>query len=296
MLKTNTMNIKNKKPAFQITALILAILLTVTVGYSIFSYINFSKKEELLNFEKQLLISSLTKSKDSLDVVINENSAIKNELKVEQQKISNLIVEVNQSKLSLVALEKFKKEVNSLKIQIGILKKDKRELIQKYELLKTKQDSTAIVLKNTVEKNEKLLKVSLDMNEIIKKNSKVSLVSLKTQTLKQGRSSAVITDKASKVNILKISFTVVGNKLTTACEKDYYVQIIDGNNNVIGEKLSRKFGSKILDYSYASKFKYENENLEVSSDLELENLSKGNYIVNVFDKDKLALKTSFVLR
>ncbi|WP_309609029.1 hypothetical protein [Flavobacterium sp.] len=290
------MNINNKKPAFKITALVLAILLTVTVAYSVLSYINFSKNEELLNKEKQLMISNLTKSKDSLDVVINENSSIKSELMVEQQKISNLIDEVNQSKISLVELEKFKKEVKSLKIQIGILKKDKLELVQKYESLKMKQDSTAYVLQTAVEKNEKLMEVASDMNKIIKKSSKVSLVSLKTQTLKQGRSGSIITDKASKVNILKISFTVLGNKLTSACEKDYYVQIIDGNNNVIGDKLSKKFGSMVLDYSYASKFKYENENLEVSSDLELENLPKGNYIVSVFDKDKLALKTSFVLR
>ena len=155
MLKNNLMNINNKKPAFKITALVLAILLTVTVAYSVLSYINFSKNEELLNKEKQLMISNLTKSKDSLDVVINENSSIKSELMVEQQKISNLIDEVNQSKISLVELEKFKKEVKSLKIQIGILKKDKLELVQKYESLKMKQDSTAYVLQTAVEKNEK---------------------------------------------------------------------------------------------------------------------------------------------
>lgn len=52
----------------------------------------------------------------------------------------------------------------------------------------------------------------------------------------------------------------------------------------------------ILDYSYVSNVRFKNETIEVVSDLELSNLEKGTYFVNVFDKGELDSKTSFALK
>ena len=52
----------------------------------------------------------------------------------------------------------------------------------------------------------------------------------------------------------------------------------------------------ILDYSYSAKFSYVDTNLDVSSGIEMSKAEKGNYFVNVFDKEQLVLKSSFTLK
>jgi hypothetical protein len=284
-------------PTSKRIAMLLGLVLIAGAGLFYVFYTKSVDTENKLNAQKNEMIANLSKSRDSIAIVITENSSIKSELLVEQQKITNLIDELSASNATIEELTKYKAEVVKLRKQVAVLKNDKMELVQKYEALKNKQDSTAYVLENTIKSKDKLEEMNIDMNKMVKKSSRVSFVNLKTETLKQGRSGgSIVTNVASKVNILKISFMVIGNKLTNPVEKEYYVQIIDSKNNIMGDKLSKKFGPMILDYSYASKFKYVNENLEVNNDLELENLEKGTYFVNIFDRDQLALKTSFVLK
>jgi hypothetical protein len=169
--------------------------------------------------------------------------------------------------------------------------------VEKYDALKMSQDSTKYALEIAASKNEKLEVQNTDMNKMIRKSNKVSFVNLKVETLKQGLSGgAIATDKAVKVNILATKFTIIGTKLTSPIVKEYFVQIMDENDVVIGEKLSKKFGPIILDYSYSSRFKYDGENIDVSADIKIPNSKVGKYIVTIFDKTEPVLKTSFVLK
>ena len=90
----------------------------------------------------------------------------------------------------------------------------------------------------------------------------------------------------------KVSEAVRSKKV----DKEYYVQVIDSKNNVLGEKQTVSFGEKILTYSFISKVKYENKTVNVSEDLPGKDFAKGTYFVNVFDKNELVSKTSFSLK
>ena len=92
-----------------------------------------------------------------------------------------------------------------------------------------------------------------------------------------------------------MSFVIAENSTTKPGEKTYYIQIIDASNNVMGDKLTEKFGTDVLTYSYSKRIKYENKTIEISQDLAVKDLPKGNYYVNVFDKSNLVLKSSLVL-
>lgn len=273
---------------------LIAILLAVIIG-GIAMYYGYENQQ--LNLQKKNILTDLAKSQDSLDIAINENTSIKEELIVEKQKLSNLIEEVKASEISLKELDRFKAEVLRLRKQVTILKKEKLQLVEKYDALKMSQDSTKYALEIAASKNEKLEVQNTDMNKMIRKSNKVSFVNLKVETLKQGLSGgAIATDKAVKVNILAIKFTIIGTKLTSPIVKEYFVQIMDENDVVIGEKLSKKFGPIILDYSYSSRFKYDGENIDVSADIKIPNSKVGKYIVTIFDKTEPVLKTSFVLK
>ena len=286
----------NKKPSNKLKIALFAIILGIS-GFSYYIYNESAETENKLNAEKAVMIDKLTKSKDSIALVINDNTSIKSELLVQQQKISNLIDELKVSKSSLEELNQYKVEVARLRKQVAVLQNDKMELVQKYEALKNKQDSTLVVLESTTKSKNKLEELTVDMNRMVKKSSKVNFASLKTETISKSKSGgANYTDNSNKVNFLRLSFVVIGNKQTIPVEKEYFVQVIDPKNNVIGNKLSKKFGPMILDYSYSAKFSYVDTNLDITSGLDVVKAEKGNYFVNVFDKDQLVLKSSFTLK
>jgi hypothetical protein len=284
---------ENKK---SINKTAIAILTIALIGISYFAY-KIYMDSVILKSEKTSMIANLTKSRDSISLVINENSSIKNELLVEQQKITNLIDDLNKSNTTIAELNQYKTEVIKLRKQVSVLKNDKMLLVEKYEALKNKQDSTVSVLENAVKSNTKLEELNTDMNRMVKKSSRVMFAQIKTETLIRSKTgSAVLNDNYKKVNFFRLSFVIVGNKLTTPIEKEYYVQVINPSNNVIGNKFSKKFGPMVLDYSYASSFKYVDANLDVTTGMDLTNSEKGTYLVNVFDKDQLVLKSSFNLK
>lgn len=286
----------NKKPSNKLIIALLVIIAGIS-GFSYYIYNQSAETESKLKAEKSIMIEKLTKSKDSIALVINDNTSIKSELLVQQQKITNLIDELNASKSTLEELNQYKQEVAKLRKQVAVLQNDKMELVQKYEALKNKQDSTLVVLESTTKNKDRLEELTVDMNKMVKKSSRVTFASLKTETVIKSKSGvSTVSDNASKVNFVKLNFVIIGNIQTIPIEKEYFVQIIDPKNNVIGNKLSKKFGPMVLDYSYSSKFNYVDSNLDVSSGIELSKLEKGNYFVNVFDKDQLALKSSFVLK
>ncbi|AIG29497.1 hypothetical protein SL053_001968 [Flavobacterium psychrophilum] len=275
----------------------LAISLFCCLGFSYKIYHDFKITERILNAKKNEIISELKKSKDSLELAISENSLLKTDLIIERQKVTNLLDEINNTNIDLASLIKYKTEINRLKNIVASLTKEKLQLKKNNELLKIQRDSTILVLTQSKKYNDTLVAMNEDLNRVIRKGSKISIINLKTSTLKQTKSGDLeSTDKASRVNLLQITFMVVGNKITKPCEKEYYVQIIDSKNNIIGEKNTKNFGVMILNYSYYSLVKFKNESLEVTAEITLENIKKGNYFVNVFDKYNLVSKTTFALK
>lgn len=277
---------------------ILIVLVLIIGGYSYYLYDSNAK----LNTEKSALIDNLIKSRDSISTVITENSSIKKELLVEQQKITNLIDELKESKTTIEELNKYKVEVVKLRKQVALLKNDKMELVQKYEALKNKQDSTLTVLQNSRyrgESSQREISTNYTHAENIKvsRSKEVIFANLIVETFAANKALTKMnaTSKAEAVNFCKLKFLIRGNSAVNNSKGKYYVQIIDPNGDVIGKRLSRKFGSIVLDYSYDEDFNYKGENLEETSGLPLSDLIKGNYTIYLFKNDKIALKSGFTL-
>lgn len=291
------MKVINAIPSYKLITTCLVIALVSCLGYSFKVYENAQNTKRLLHNEKNMVINELKKSKDSLELAISENSSLKTDLIIERQKVTNLLDEINSTNFDVASIIKYKNEVSRLKEVIASLTKDKQQLKLSNDLLKIQRDSTILVLSTAKRFNDTLLAMNEDLNSVIKKGSKISVINLTTSTNRQSKSGDLTpTDKASKVNLLQISFMVVGNKIVKPCNKEYYVQIIDSKNNIVGSRKTIKFGPMILDYSFESPVRFKNETLEVTADLELTEAEKGTYYVNVFDKGELASKTTFALR
>ena len=89
---------------------------------------------------------------------------------------------------------------------------------------------------------------------------------------------------------------IAENNLVKASNKDFYVQIIDSKANVVGLKNTLKIGAQELTYSAVLKTNYKNETTKVEGEIAVDNLTEGTYFINVFDKSKLILNTSFTLK
>ena len=171
-----------------------------------------------------------------------------------------------------------------------MLKKDNQKLVNQ-------RDSTVTVLGEARKTNEGLLAMNDGLTKTVEKAAKLKVLNTKGIAFKLKSSGKEInTDKASRADMLKISYTIAENEVAKSGTKVYNVQIIDSKNNVLGDKKTETFGEKLLTYSFQSTVNYENKTLDVVQNLSGKDFEKGAYTVNIFDKDELVSSTSFTLR
>ncbi len=248
--------------------------------------------------EKDSVVKNLEELKTTYDAAIAENTSMSDELKIERDKVVQLIKDVKKSKGDVASMSKFKTQFLKLQGDMKVLMTENEGLKKQNNKLTTQRDSTVVVLVESKKNNEVLLGQNDELSKTVEKGSKLAVLNMKTSAYKVRSSGKQIeTEKAGRVNMLKISFTIAENQIAKSGDKAYYVQVIDSKANVIGDKQTVNFGGdKSLTYSFISNVKYENKTVQVSQDLPGKNFEKGTYFVNVFDKDELVSKTSFTLK
>lgn len=286
----------NSSSSLKVVVAILALLLVGSLGY-IYKITSEAKvvQTELTKAEsdKDLVMKDLKELKATYDAAIAENTSMSEELIAERDKVVKLMSD----------LEKSKGDVSLYKAQYSKLQKNMKVLIAENDNLKkqngvltNQRDSTIVVLGEARKYNEVIVGQNEELAKTVEKGSKLTLLNLKTAAYKIKSSGKQIeTDKASRTNVLRISFTIAENQIAKSGDKEYYVQVIDSKSNVLGDKQTATFGDKSLTYSFIAKVKYENKTVNVSQDLQGKDFAKGSYFVNVFDKNELVSKTSFSL-
>ena len=205
-------------------------------------------------------------------------------------KIKKLIAELKTKTVTEKTIIVYKKNANNADERIKLL-------LNEINMYKNKIDSTNVVLGNERIKVDTLTTSNKQLVKKIDKAAKLYFYNLNFSTFKdKGAGKQIETARASRINLIKISFMIAENNVVKAMNKDFYVQIIDSKANVVGLKNSIKMGSQELTYSSIIKANYKNETLKVEGDIPVANLSEGVYFVNIFDKSKLVLNGSFTLK
>ena len=279
---------------------ILAILLVGSLIY-IFKLTSDAKTLETTivetKSEKESVLKDLEALKASYDEAIAENTTMSDELIAEREKVAKLIVELKNSKGDNASLRKYKDQYKALEQKMRNLMQEVEVLKAQNQTLTTNLDSTTVVLENSKKFNQVLVGQNEELAKTFEKGQKLTVTNLKTAAYKQRSSGKQIeTDKASRADLLQISFTIAENKIAKSGDKVYYVQVIDAKNNVLGDKATVSFGDTSLTYSFTTTVKYENKTVEVKEQLPGKDFAKGTYFVNVFDKGELVSKSSFSLR
>lgn len=247
--------------------------------------------------EKESVMKDLQELKATYDAAISENTSMSDELIQERDKVVNLMADLNKSKGDVASLAKYKTQFIALQSNMKVLMMENEGLKKANTTLTTQRDSTVVVLGESKKYNEVLVGQNEELAKAVEKGSKLTVLNMKTSAYKLRSSGKQIeTDKASRADVLKISFTIAENQIAKSGDKTYYVQVIDSKNNVLGDKKTENFGDSSLVYSFLTNVKYENKTVQVTEDLPGRDFAQGTYFVNVFDKNELVSKTSFTLR
>jgi predicted nucleic acid-binding Zn-ribbon protein len=247
--------------------------------------------------EKENVLKDLQELKTTYDAAIAENTSMSDELIAEREKVVNLITQLEKSKGTVAELSKYRSQYNTLQVKMNSLMQEVEVLKKENQTLTTNLDSTKVVLEDTKNYTKTLVGQNEELTKTVEKASKLTISNLKTSAYKKRSSGKEIaTEKASRADVLKVSFTIAENAVAKTGDKQYYVQVIDSKNNVLGDKATATFGENSLTYSFITTVNYENKSVQVTENLPGKDFVKGTYFVNVFDKNELVSKTSFTLK
>jgi hypothetical protein len=246
--------------------------------------------------DKEVVMKDLQELKATYDAAISENTSMSDELIQERDKVVSLMADLNKSKGDVASMAKYKKQFFALQNNMKALMAENEGLKKENKIVTSQRDSTVVVLGESKKYNEALVGQNEELAKTVEKASKLTVLNMTGSAFKVRSSGKQIeTDKASRADMLKVSFTIAANQVAKSGDKTYYVQVIDGKNNVLGDKKMVNFGDDTLTYSFMTTVKYENKTVQVTENLPGKDFAKGTYYVNVFDKNEIVSKTSFTL-
>ncbi|GAA4759463.1 MULTISPECIES: hypothetical protein [Flavobacterium] len=272
---------------------VIILLATTLLGSMYYIYKMSDRSKDIivsLREEKHNVLKDLEKSQKLLAQTMTSNSSLSKKVASEELRIRKLISELKKKKnLSATNIADYKKNVTDIDNRIG-------DLLNEVTLYKRKIDSTNIALKKEKTKNDTLISAHKKLTKKISTASKLYFYDFKTNFFKTRSSGKQIeTKKASKTDLITVSFEIAENEFTKPTTKEFFVQIIDNKNNIVGTKKEKKFGAKSLAYSSSKEIKYDGKTTPVTIEVPTSDLESGSFFINVFDKSKLILNSSFEL-
>lgn len=287
----------NKSSGLKAIIILLSLLLIGSLGYVYKISQDAKVAQNILVSEKNAVLKDLSIAKDSLNIAIASNTNLSEELIAERDKIQLLIADVDKSRGDAKDMVNYKTDANKIKDRVASLMRQVLLLKNENKKLIKELDITAVKLGAAKTYTDTLVKQNSRMAIKIEKAAKLSILNLQSSAIRQKSSGKQIeTDKASKADVLKISFMIAENKMAKSGDKTYYIQVIDSKGNVLGDKQTESFKSMNLTYSFISTVKYENKTVKIEKDLPVSDVQPGIYYINIYDNGELITKYNFTLK
>ena len=238
---------------FKIVIAFLSILLVGSLAYTYYVIKDSNEIEKVLISEKDAVLKDLAVSKDSLDGAIASNSILSLELINERDRVEKLIKDFQNSDIDANSAMKYKNEAINLKNKVSSLLKEVKELKDQNRILTQERNNAVVILDEAKKSFDNLQDKNYKMAETLEKASKLNILNLLIEVFtKKNSGKLILTDKARKTDVMKISYTFAENLVSKPITKNYFVQVVDNNNNVLGDMKIENFGDKSLTYSFVS--------------------------------------------
>ncbi|MEH6405857.1 MAG: hypothetical protein V7767_01115 [Leeuwenhoekiella sp.] len=290
---------ENKNSGIKIITGILAVLLVIAGAFAIKLYNQEKNTKAELTKEKEIVLDDLKQMVSKYDAVIEENNLKDTDLNQARDRIQTLIDSVQTMEADVAVLRKYRDEVYKLKKEREVLFAQNDSLRGMNKMLSMRVDSTTYELEVeqmlrdsiTTEKDKLAKKVALGSTLAASKLTGTGVIVRNSGKL-------VENDRARRVDQIRACYTVPQNPIAEAGDKELYVQVLDPQNNIMGENKSVVIDSVTnVTYSAISRFYYENTSLDICENIapKGEDFEKGVYKINVFDGGKIIAQTTLVL-
>ena len=249
--------------------------------------------------EKNQLRDELDDLIDEHDNLLEEYSGLGDQLQVQDSIIKQQISEIrgllrkeNDLKIAREKIDRLKEIAKRYIADIDSL------LVLNQKLTKQK-DSVIRVNKDINWKNYKLNKQNIELEKKVFEGSILEISDLNVTTFRYRKSGRLVeTSSAKKTQIIQVCFLVLQNTIAKKEIKNYYLQIIDPNSNVISsDSIKYVIDSTTFLFTKKDSLFYDNSEQSICLDWQRINiLQEGIYKVHLYVDERLSAKTAFRLK
>ena len=278
---------------------LLVVLLVSLAGYT-YTLIQQNKETVLfLEADKAEVQKELEAIVVSYNEILQDNKLKDKELIAARDRIIVLLDSVKDYKANLSIITRYKAQVRALKNERAQLFKRADSLLVVTQRLAIEKDSTTAVLNKTIKVVDSVTTANTQLFNSLEKGALIGISNLDVTAIIVRKGGKIKeTKRASRADKIRVCYTIAPNTLAQAGDRVLYVQVINPDNNIIGDKSNITFGQDLLTYSKSESVFYENQALDVCAIVGTkgQDVLKGLYTINIFDAQRQIGSTTLMLK
>ena len=278
---------------------LLVVLLVSLAGYT-YTLIQQNKETVLfLEADKAEVQKELEAIVVSYNEILQDNELKDKELIAARDRIVVLLDSVKNYKANLSIINRYKAQVRALKNERTQLFKRADSLLIVTQRLAIEKDSTTAVLNKTIKVVDSVTTANTQLFNSLEKGALIGITNLDATAIIVRKGGKIKqTKRASRADKIRVCYTIAPNTLAQAGDRVLYVQVINPDNNIIGDKSNITFGQDLLTYSKSESVFYENQALDVCAIVGStgQDVLKGLYTINIFDAQRQIGSTTLMLK
>ena len=278
---------------------LLVVLLVSLAGYT-YTLIQQNKETVLfLEADKAQVQKELEALVVSYNEILQDNKLKDKDLIAARDRIIVLLDSVKDYKANLSIITRYKAQVRALKNERAQLFKRADSLLVVTQRLAIEKDSTTAVLNKTIKVVDSVTTANTQLFNSLEKGALIGITNLDVTAIIVRKGGKIKqTKRASRADKIRVCYTIAPNTLAQAGDRVLYVQVINPENNIIGDKSNITFGQDLLTYSKSESVFYENKALDVCAIVGTkgQDVLKGLYTINIFDAQRQIGSTTLMLK
>ena len=278
---------------------LLVVLLVSLAGYT-YTLIQQNKETVLfLEADKAEVQKELEAIVVSYNEILQDNELKDKDLMAARDRIVVLLDSVKNYKANLSIINRYKAQVRGLKNERTQLLKRADSLLIVTQRLAIEKDSTTAVLNKTIKVVDSVTTANTQLFNSLEKGALIGITNLDATAIIVRKGGKIKqTKRASRADKIRVCYTIAPNTLAQAGDRVLYVQVINPENNIIGDKSNITFGQDLLTYSKSEIVFYENKALDVCAIVGTtgQDVLKGLYTINIFDAQRQIGSTTLMLK
>jgi cell division protein FtsB len=278
---------------------LLVVLLVSLAGYT-YTLIQQNKETVLfLEADKAEVQKELEALVVSYNEILQDNELKDKDLIAARDRVIVLLDSVKDYKANLSIITRYKAQVKGLKNERAQLFKRADSLLVVTQRLAIEKDSTTAVLNKTIKVVDSVTTANTQLFNSLEKGALIGISNLDATAIIVRKGGKIKeTKRANRADKIRVCYTIAPNTLAQAGDRVLYVQVINPENNIIGDKSNITFGQDLLTYSKSESVFYENQALNVCAIVGTagQDVLKGLYTINIFDAQRQIGSTTLMLK